>query len=118
MTPESLQYACDLLNRGNDRTDSAQARCKVGKPCNGRCIPQDHECGSDAEGSLDAVIADLKRRKAQERMRSVIGNGLKAAVVVGGVGLAAEVVRSKMAEKELSDLSKRAENVREKYVKP
>ena len=44
MNPEQLQYACDLVNHGSDRMDSGQMKCKVGKPCNGRCIPQSHKC--------------------------------------------------------------------------
>ena len=53
LSAEQLQYACDLINANNERTDDAQMKCKVGKPCNGRCIPQNHQCianGSEASG--------------------------------------------------------------------
>jgi len=47
MPPEQLQYACDLINR-NTRFDSEGVPvCKVGKPCNGRCIPHASQCGGE-----------------------------------------------------------------------
>ena len=55
MNREQLQYACDLVNRNNERTDAAQMKCKVGKPCNGRCIPQSHKCGGETENSAQSA---------------------------------------------------------------
>jgi len=52
MNRERLQYACDLVNRNNERTDAAQMKCKVGKPCNGRCIPQEHTCGGSEHRAI------------------------------------------------------------------
>ena len=55
MNREQIQHACDLVNRNNERTDAAQMKCKVGKPCNGRCIPQSHECIGGAENSAQSA---------------------------------------------------------------
>ena len=52
ITNEQLQNACDLLNSNNDRMDAGQMKCKVGKPCNGRCIPQNHQCGGSNAGAI------------------------------------------------------------------
>ena len=51
MNREQIQHACDLVNRNNERMDAGQMKCKVGKPCNGRCIPQSHKCDSKASHS-------------------------------------------------------------------
>lgn len=80
MTPESLQYACDLLNRGRERTDSARPKCKVGKPCGGRCIPQSHKCLASGQAN--------ENEGERKGMHPAIKNGLKAAAIVGGASLA------------------------------
>ena len=50
MTPEQIQYACDLVNQ-DVRSDGGAPVCKVGRLCNGRCIPQNHKCGGLKSGS-------------------------------------------------------------------
>ena len=52
VTPEQLQHACNLINYGANRQDSETFHCKVGKPCNGRCIPQSHKCGGIKAGAI------------------------------------------------------------------
>lgn len=131
MTPESLQYACDLLNRGNDRTDSAQMKCKVGKPCNGRCIPRDHECQSDGTGRRlmpggeehetysethgyqyestpkgRQVLADLRKKNNRKTLKGVAtlaGIG----VTLGGLHLLSK--HEKQVNREKEDLRKKRE---------
>ena len=62
VSSQQLQYACDLANRGiaqRARTDAVQMKCKVGRLCNGRCIPQKHKClpsgGLNARHAIGAV---------------------------------------------------------------
>jgi hypothetical protein len=43
LTPEQIRYTLELVNRHDADV------CKVGKPCNGRCIPKDHKCGGEEE---------------------------------------------------------------------
>lgn len=71
---EQEQYLVDLLNRDysedGERTDAGQMKCKVGKPCNGRCIPQNHRCLPPGG------------------MRSGMGSNLGKGLAAGATGLA------------------------------
>jgi len=93
LSPAQFQQACDLINRsdGEDRMDDAPQKCKVGKLCNGRCIPQNHQCvgqhpdhdpGSDPKGSSNAYHNKTQR---------MIGlkNGVVGGALAGAGALAA-----------------------------
>ena len=60
-SPAQLQQACDLINRSDDgnRMDAVQMKCKAGKPCNGRCIPQSHQCAPKIGHQIAAAGALL-----------------------------------------------------------
>lgn len=87
MLSEQLQYACDLVNRSSRRHDSTAPRCKVGKLCNGRCIPQDHKCG----GHTAAILAGGA---------AVVGAGLLGA---GAIALHRQGKQKEQAEGEAFD---------------
>ena len=61
LSPAQFQQACDLINRSDseNRMDAGQMKCKVGKPCNGRCIPQNHQCAPKIGHQLAAAGALL-----------------------------------------------------------
>ena len=91
ITDEQLQNACDLLNSNNDRMDAGQMKCKVGKPCNGRCIPQNHQCvgqhpdhdpESDPKGSSTAY-----HNKTQQMLG--LRNGIAIGAATGAIALGA-----------------------------
>lgn len=96
------QYAVDLVNRHSaDRTDAAA--CKVGKPCNGRCIPKNHRCGgglnssqhSEHDPAHDPANAGANYHK-KTRQAISIRNGLATAGLIGagvaGTALAANAL--------------------------
>lgn len=82
---EQEQYLVDLLNRDysedGERSDAGQMKCKVGKPCNGRCIPQNHKCG--APGGMRSAM-----NSAVGGMRSGMGSNLGKGLAAGAAGLA------------------------------
>ena len=47
---ERVRYLGQLKDK--IRADAAPHKCKVGKPCAGRCIPQEHTCGGAVHNSI------------------------------------------------------------------
>lgn len=60
-----------------DRADARKPHCKVGKLCNGRCIPRSHECNPGGRAKKGG--SDL----------STLGIGVGVGAIAAGVGLAA-----------------------------
>lgn len=91
---DQAQYAVNLLNRDMLK-NGAQLRCgepvradaavcKVGKLCNGRCIPKSHKCGEKAEkGYLvyfegrrtPVAVAAKSKREAIEKSKALKKRG-------------------------------------------
>lgn len=55
-SPEQIRYAMAIVNR-NDA-----AVCKVGKLCNGRCIPKNHKCGGEEAAEKGYLVYFEERR--------------------------------------------------------
>lgn len=106
MTPEGLQYACDLLNRGRERTDSAVQRCKVGKLCGGRCIPRSHKCL--ANGQMGEHEGERKgMHPAVKNTLMTLGGITVANAVVGAGAAVALAVHEHGQRKEAEEASKK-----------
>lgn len=101
MTPESLQYACDLLNRSGERTDGAVQRCKVGKPCGGRCIPQSHKCL--ANGQAGEQEGERKGMHPAVKNTLMALGGITVANAVVGAGAAAALAVRKHSQRKESE---------------
>jgi len=138
MTDEQLQYACDLLNSNNDRMDAGQMKCKVGKPCNGRCIPQDHQCQPDGTGRRlmeggeeyetyhhihgyqqeltpkgQKVIADYRKKEGRKVLLGTAVLGASALALASGVLKPSSKVSQKQAEQAEEILKKNRERDRQ-----
>ena len=108
LSPAQFQQACDLINRSDseNRMDDAPPKCKVGKPCNGRCIPQNHKCvptgglklpEETAEGHEGVTPkASAKKKKMSSESKLLLGyigtyaalNGIAAYHQLNQVGTA------------------------------
>jgi len=82
LSPAQFQQACDLINN-NERTDAVAMKCKVGKPCNGRCIPQNHKCVPT--GGLKTTQG--QQPKAPARKGLTTGQKVALGIAGGYVGL-------------------------------
>ena len=87
MNPEQLQYACDLLNSNNERTDAVAMKCKVGKPCNGRCIPQNHKCVPTGGLKLPEETAGGHEGEAKPKKKLTFGQKAALGYIGTYVGL-------------------------------
>lgn len=96
-------YIQELLDCAveTNRLDANNPQCKRGKPCNGRCIPQSHQC----------------------QQRAAAGTGLK---VIGGLGAAfgaaymgkmVDRYAEKAAEKTEQAIEKTGNRVKQIYQK-
>lgn len=99
LSPDREQYLVDLLNRNpqHDRTDAAPMKCKVGKPCNGRCIPQSHKCG--APGGLRLPQGEPSQEgqpPVQEKKKMSAINKARLGVGAAYLGLYAGAVGAEM----------------------
>ena len=91
ITPEQEQYVVDLVNRdylAGARSDAVQMKCKVGRLCNGRCIPQKHKCAPTSGPTAQAEASSKKGLSLGQKVRL----GLSAGIVAAYAGTVAHEV--------------------------
>lgn len=92
LSPAQLQQACDLINRsdGGNRMDAvAQMKCKVGKPCNGRCIPQNHKCAPVSAQAPGQSKPGQSPEVQPKKKGLTTGQKISLGIIGGYVGLEA-----------------------------
>ena len=89
MNAEQLQHACDLINHNNERMDDAPPKCKVGKLCNGRCIPQNHKCIPTGGLKLPEETAEGHEGKAKPKQKLTLEQKVALGYIGTYVGLQA-----------------------------
>lgn len=115
----------DYLN-AFDRLDRCRqdgmARCKKGKPCNGRCIPKGHKCGGVESAGIVAGAQVMTAAKwsaliassvVRYKVGQVVLGGMKKARVVNGANEARKAAAAAVAAGDTVEAAKQRRIARE-----